>query len=283
MPELTAYGAGQLYNSKYYGTAGMEALRAILKHADQYGLRYIFVRDRYYEPLLAFAGWRQAESYDNGAISLWTKDDVPPAKHSILAMPCRPWEGMMWGLLPVGASLFASSSFLIPERRRRSETIEFPARPEREVSLREATSMSKILPVLLILLAAALIAAATMHSHLSLRPPLPKVPSGAMLDTSRPTTPQAHIATSPPPATLPEDFARDLFGQDSNLRTYSALQQFDTKVLSHEDDQAVVRASLQWASAVGAVYDTRDLQVVREDNSWSVMWPVQPPPRFRRR
>ncbi|HVP63476.1 MAG TPA: hypothetical protein VMT82_01200, partial [candidate division Zixibacteria bacterium] len=30
LPELTAYGAGQLYNSKYYGTPGMEALRAVL-------------------------------------------------------------------------------------------------------------------------------------------------------------------------------------------------------------------------------------------------------------
>ncbi len=36
-----------------------------------------------------------------------------------------------------------------------------------------------------------------------------------------------------------------------------------------------MRASLQWASAVGAVYDTRDLKVVREDNSWKVLWPVQ--------
>ena len=50
---------GQLTNSKYYGTNGIESLRAILKHADQYGLKYIFVRDPYYEPLIAFAGWRK--------------------------------------------------------------------------------------------------------------------------------------------------------------------------------------------------------------------------------
>ena len=77
---MTAYGAGQLYNSKYFGLSGMESLRAVLKHANQYGLKYIFVRDRYYEPLLAFAGWRKAETYDNGNVTLWTKEDVPPAK-----------------------------------------------------------------------------------------------------------------------------------------------------------------------------------------------------------
>ncbi|HKD91554.1 MAG TPA: DUF6541 family protein, partial [Terriglobales bacterium] len=74
LPELTAYGSAQLYNAKYFGTAGMDSLRAVLKHANQYGLKYIFVRDRFYEPLLAFAGWRQAETYDNGNVTLWTKD-----------------------------------------------------------------------------------------------------------------------------------------------------------------------------------------------------------------
>src|SRR5437868_7307811 len=33
LPELTAYGAAQLYNAKYFGAEGMDSLRAILKHA----------------------------------------------------------------------------------------------------------------------------------------------------------------------------------------------------------------------------------------------------------
>ena len=38
LPEMTQYGSAQLTNSKYYGTNGIESLRAVLKHADQYGL-----------------------------------------------------------------------------------------------------------------------------------------------------------------------------------------------------------------------------------------------------
>jgi len=141
LPEMTAYGAGQLYNAKYYGVSGMESLRAVLKHANQYGLKYIFVRDRYYEPLLAFAGWREAEIYDNGNVSLWTKEDVPPAKQLQFVgfMPTET-EGLLWGILPVAASLFALLLvLLVPERRRVGETLEFPARATGEpIFLREA-------------------------------------------------------------------------------------------------------------------------------------------------
>ena len=141
LPEMTAYGAGQLYNSKYYGTSGMESLRAVLKHANQYGLKYIFVRDRYYEPLLAFAGWRQAESYDNGNVTLWTKEDVPPAKtlEFVGFMPTA-MEGLLWGTLPVASSLLALFLvLLLPERRRVRETLEFPAPEVNEpMVLREA-------------------------------------------------------------------------------------------------------------------------------------------------
>jgi hypothetical protein len=140
LPEMTAYGAGQLYNSKYYGTSGMEALRAVLKHANRYGLKYIFVRDRYYEPLLAFAGWRQAESYDNGNVTLWTKEDVPPAKRLDWGNMPSPLEGILWGTLPMASSILAILLVvLLPERRRVAETVEFPVAPAHQpVVLREA-------------------------------------------------------------------------------------------------------------------------------------------------
>ena len=72
-----------------------------------------------------------------------------------------------------------------------------------------------------------------------------------------------------------KDFASDLSGRDGSLRTYSALQKVDTKVLHQTDDQAMVRATLQYATAVGAIYDTRDLKVVKEGGDWKVDWPVQ--------
>ncbi len=129
LPEMTAYGAGKLDNAKYYGTSGMESLRAMLKHANQYGLKYIFVRDRYYEPLLAFAGWRQVETYDNGNVTLWSKEDIAPAhKVETGAVIPPPWQGLMWGLLPVASCIFSILAVvLLPDRRLVAETLEFPS------------------------------------------------------------------------------------------------------------------------------------------------------------
>jgi hypothetical protein len=107
LPEAREFGVSHLDDAKSYGSAGMEALRAVLKHANQYGLKYIFIRDRYYEPLIAFAGWRQVELYENGNVTLWSKEDVPPAR-DLHTSQQLPWlERMLWGLAPIVCLLLA--------------------------------------------------------------------------------------------------------------------------------------------------------------------------------
>ena len=79
LPELTRYGGGALTSSKYFGKPGLDALRAMLMHADHYGLKWVFVRDPYYDPLLSFAGWRPVDTLEDKTITVWSKDGVPPA------------------------------------------------------------------------------------------------------------------------------------------------------------------------------------------------------------
>jgi hypothetical protein len=119
LPEMTHYGSAQLTNAKFYGTAGMSALRAMLEHANRYGLKYIFVHDPYYEPLLTFVGWRKIETFGSGEITAWSKEDVPPA-HKIQSDAVPPaWQGLLWGILPIGVSFLAIFlEFFMPETRR---------------------------------------------------------------------------------------------------------------------------------------------------------------------
>ena len=127
LPEMTEYGSAQLTNAKFYGSAGMASLRAMLAHANRYGLKYIFVHDPYYEPLLTFAGWRKTETFDNGEITAWSKEDVPPA-HRIVSDAIPPaWMGLLWGTLPVGVSVLALFVvLLLPSKPRPRRVLESP-------------------------------------------------------------------------------------------------------------------------------------------------------------
>jgi hypothetical protein len=118
LPELTRYGAGALTSSKYFGEPGLDALRAMLKHADHYGLKWVFVRDHYYDALLSFAGWRQVDSLEDKTITVWGKDGVPPAMPVNAPQIPPHWQGLMWGILPFGISILEILVILIPEKRR---------------------------------------------------------------------------------------------------------------------------------------------------------------------
>jgi len=133
LPELTQYGGGALTSSKYFGTAGLDALRAMLRHADLYGLKWVVVRDHYYDPLLSFAGWRPVDSLEDQTINIWSKDGVPPA--SPMNAPQIPphWQGLMWGILPVGCSILAMLALLIPEKQRKQVPYAYSAGQERLV------------------------------------------------------------------------------------------------------------------------------------------------------
>lgn len=117
LPELTAHGGAALTNSKYFRKSGLDALRAILAHADHYGLKWVLVKDPYYDPLLSFVGYRRVDTLENNTITIWGKDGVPPAVPLNSTFRPPQWQGLMWGTLPFGSSLLAILVLFIPEGR----------------------------------------------------------------------------------------------------------------------------------------------------------------------
>jgi len=125
LPELTENGAAALTSSKYFGKPGLDALSAMLHHADRYGLKWVFVRDPYYDPLLVFAGWRKVDDLEDKTISVWSKENVPPAVPVNAPQIPPAWQGLMWGIFPLGSSLLALALVLMPdERERRRQMVE---------------------------------------------------------------------------------------------------------------------------------------------------------------
>ncbi|HTX42955.1 MAG TPA: hypothetical protein VMD25_14050 [Acidobacteriaceae bacterium] len=118
LPELTKYGGAQLTMAKGFGKGGLESLRAMLRDADRYGLKWVIVRDPYYDPLLHFAGWRQVDELDYGSITIWAKDGVPPATPVNQSQIPPHWQGVLWGTLPIGSSILAILLAFVPDDRR---------------------------------------------------------------------------------------------------------------------------------------------------------------------
>jgi hypothetical protein len=132
LPELTRFGGGALTSSKGFGAAGLDALRAMLMHADHYGLKWVLVRDPYYDPLLSFAGWRPVDNLEDNTIVVWSKDGVPPATPVNAPQMPPHWQGLMWGIFPFGSSILAILVLCIPEKRRREMEAEYRVAHERE-------------------------------------------------------------------------------------------------------------------------------------------------------
>jgi glycosyltransferase involved in cell wall biosynthesis len=107
LPEMTQHGAAELTSSKYFGREGIGALSAMLRHANHYGIKYIFLRDAYYEPLLTFAGWKPIATLNGGDIQVWTTIGIKPAQK--IRSPYEPpvWQGILWGTIPFGVSILA--------------------------------------------------------------------------------------------------------------------------------------------------------------------------------
>jgi hypothetical protein len=97
----SAIGAGALTSSKYFGEPGLDALRRNAPHADHYGLKWVFLRDHYYDPLLVFAGWRPVDSLEDKTITVWSKDGRTAGHTRQRAPNSSRWQGLMWGILPI--------------------------------------------------------------------------------------------------------------------------------------------------------------------------------------
>lgn len=76
-----------------------------------------------------------------------------------------------------------------------------------------------------------------------------------------------------------ESFTRDMRGSNGDLRSFSTLAKATPRVLRENDTQALVRTDLQWSTAVGAIYDSRDLNVVKSGGDWKVEWVSTPQPK----
>jgi hypothetical protein len=141
--------------------------------------------------------------------------------------------------------------------------------------------MSRIWPILFTILTVALIAMGTVHQNSM---PAASTPEGAVqamfADVKGHNLRGAYTYVAPASNVDFQTFQRDLQGSNGSLRTTAQLETAGTRVLHETDSDALVRTELKYSTAVGAFYDTRDLNVVKDGNMWKVRWVAHKDPNL---
>jgi hypothetical protein len=76
-----------------------------------------------------------------------------------------------------------------------------------------------------------------------------------------------------------DEFVGDIAGSNGSLRTLSSLEGTQTRVLNENGNEALVRATMHFSTAVGPLYEVRDLKAVRQGGTWKVVWPLEKQPK----
>ncbi|MFD2574381.1 hypothetical protein ACFSUS_27345 [Spirosoma soli] len=100
--ELTVTPIERLENAKFKGIQGIGSLQQFLTVPEKYHLKFIFSNDKFYDPMLYFAGWERVQRLENG-ILVWQKQDVPPLPSFLPSKDMPDYQKLMWGILPLSA------------------------------------------------------------------------------------------------------------------------------------------------------------------------------------
>ena len=106
LPELTTRPIERLENSKFKGVAGIGSLQQFLTTPDKYNLKYIFSNDKFYDPILYYAGWQRLQQLENG-IMVWERLNVPPVSSILPKEDVAKWLKILWGVMPILTVLIA--------------------------------------------------------------------------------------------------------------------------------------------------------------------------------
>lgn len=90
----------------------------------------------------------------------------------------------------------------------------------------------------------------------------------------------AFAMLSPATNTSKDDLGRDVYGSNGSLKTLAQLQNIQARVLRDNGNEAMVRASTTWSSAIGILHESRDLKVVKDGSNWRIVYPVAKTPEL---
>lgn len=312
LPELTSTPIERLDGAKFTSIPGLGSLQAFLTNPQRYHLKYVFVNDDFYEPLLYFAGWHQLGQLEND-MQVWERADVPPLPAAIPVQVYPAWQRFMWGVLPVSSLLVTAAAFFftsvivprfglsltrIPILRvlLRRWLIRFwlladdhrtPLPPTEDWQLwkritRRLFPSIRLTPrprralygllLLLGLLGLALVAALALRRTA-------ESPEAALLryydalDFKRFSESYTYLET----ALTQEEYLRWLSLQGGILASFAKLDNLYSDIVAHEDGSVTAHVTAEWLTALGTYPVNEIWRMVNSGNGWRLVLDVAAP------
>lgn len=313
LPELTSTPIERLDGAKFTSIPGLGSLQSFLTNPQKYNLKYTFVNDDFYEPLLYFAGWHRLGKLEND-VQVWERSDVPPLPAAIPVQVYPAWQRLMWGTLPVGSLFVASFTFffttvVVPSFRlsiRRTPILGWIARrwiirfwllddDEREPDLpSEDWQMWKrftgrFLPtirlnplplrwlygvILLFLLVSGAILLLTRVREETISPQAIILDYYDALDFKRFTESYIYLDTD----LTRQEYLRWLSLQGGILASFAKLENLYTDVYYFEDGSALADVRAEWLTSLGTYIVEDSWELSNTDGNWRLILDVDPPP-----
>jgi len=313
LPEMTSTPIERLDGAKFTSIPGLGSLQSFLTNPQKYNLKYTFVNDDFYEPLLYFAGWHRLGQLEND-VQVWERADVPPLPAAIPVQVYPAWQRFMWGALPVGslfitATVFFFTTIIVPFFNlsvRRTPVVRWIAGhwiirfwllddDKREPDLPSEnwqmwkTITSRFLPEirlnpiplrwlygmgLLFVLLSGTILLLTRIRQETIAPEAIILNYYDALDFKRFTESYTYLDTD----LTQQEYLRWLSLQGGILASFAKLENLYTDVTYRDDGTALANVRAEWLTSLGTyvVEDTWDLS--NTEGKWQLVLKVEPPP-----
>ena len=271
VPELTTRAIERLENSKYRGVEGIGTLQQFLYSPEKFHLKYIFSNDKFYDPILYFAGWHRIKLLDNG-IMVWERSDVSSLPSVLPKKDIPKFQKIMWGIIPL-STLLAAFFFNIQLHwinhvlGRRNPNHSY-SNPEVEGHIIEPVfyHVTKYWVVMVLALSLLLVGSIYFLNVKQLGPEKVIVSYYDALDFKR--FDEAHAMLDADEDLTLDHFLLEISVTDGLVDSYGKINSITSEVLERRSDYARIKAEIVWVTPVKSHQKTVVHEVVKKGFKW---------------
>jgi len=267
LPELTTRAVERLENSKFLGIEGLGSLQQFLTVPHKYNLRYVFSNDKFYDPILHFAGWKRLTTLENG-VHVWERLSVAPLPVVLPKDEVAKWQKIHWGTVPISTLLIAVIwTILIPlikrQERQSDDPILYWSKP-----LNQSTNLSVLhaWSYLLGLTCIIVLGTSMYYSRSQISPQNTLKAYYSHLDFKEFGAAYELIDKTDAPSMA--DYLLAVSVSDGVLNSYAKLNSIDVEVQEQSADYAIAEVTCEYITPLKVVYLSQQHTLKKHENKW---------------